>query len=40
MILHDMAVLAQHLGFDLLHIQSLIQQSLDQQMARDILLKA
>jgi hypothetical protein len=40
MILHDMAVLAQRLGFDSPHIQNLIQQSPDRQMARDILLKA
>jgi hypothetical protein len=40
MILHDMAVLAQRLGFDSPHIQSLIQRSPDRQMARDILLKA
>ncbi|GFF96384.1 hypothetical protein IFM53868_08512 [Aspergillus udagawae] len=39
-ILHDMAVLAQRLGFDSPHIQNLIQRSPDQQMARDILLKA
>lgn len=40
MILHDMAVLAQRLGFDSPHIQNLIQRSPDRQMARDILLKA
>lgn len=40
MILHDMAVLAQRLGFDSPHTQNLIQRSPDRQMARDILLKA
>ncbi|KAL5687471.1 hypothetical protein EMGR_001738 [Emarellia grisea] len=40
MILHDMATLAQRLGFDSPHIQTLIQQSPDRQIARDILLKA
>lgn len=40
MVLHDMAVLAQRLGFDSPNIQNLIQQSPDRQMARDILLKA
>ncbi|KAI2835487.1 hypothetical protein CBS11350_10013 [Aspergillus niger] len=40
MILHDMAVLAQRLGFDSPHIQDLMQRSPDRQMARDILLKA
>ncbi|EAW20712.1 uncharacterized protein NFIA_112360 [Aspergillus fischeri NRRL 181] len=35
-----MAVLAQRLGFDSPHIQTLIQRSPDRQMARDILLKA
>lgn len=40
MVLHDMAVLAQRLGFDSPHIQNLIRESPDRQMARDILLKA
>jgi hypothetical protein len=40
MILHDMAVLAQRLGFDSPHIQNLIQRSPDRQMAREVLLKA
>jgi hypothetical protein len=40
MVLHDMAILAQHLRFNSLHIQNLIQESPDQQMAHDILLKA
>lgn len=39
-VLHDMAVLAQRLGFDSQRIQRLVDESPDRQMARDILLRA